>query len=125
MSNIIKALKQRLRICEPLTSDVFLGSLVFDPDFPGFQGHFPGNPILPGVCLIEAAVQLISCGSGRNLLLAELERVKFFSPVKPGDEVKLEFHIEHLPDGVGAKGTMMSGQRKICAIKLKLTGEKS
>ena len=120
MGNIIKALKRRLQVCEPLTSDVFSGSIVFDSDFPGFQGHFPGNPILPGACLIEAAVQLISCGSKQNLLLAEVERLKFFSPVKPGDEVKLDFNIEHLPDAIRANGTMMSGQRKICTIKLKM-----
>ena len=125
MSNIVMALKQRLRIHEPLKSDIFSGSLVFDPDFPGFQGHFPGNPILPGACLLEAAIQLLSCGVGKNLALAEVERLKFFSPVKPGDEVKLDFNIEYLPDGIGANGTMMSGNRKICTIKLKANVVKS
>jgi 3-hydroxyacyl-[acyl-carrier-protein] dehydratase len=121
MSNIVNALKQRLRIHEPLKPDVFSGSLVFDSDFPGFEGHFPGNPILPGACLIEAAIQLISTGVRQNLILAEIETVKFFSPVKPGDEVKLDFNIKTLPDGIGAKGTMMSGSRKICTINLKAT----
>jgi 3-hydroxymyristoyl/3-hydroxydecanoyl-(acyl carrier protein) dehydratase len=125
MNDIVKALKQRLLIHKPLASNVFSGSLALGPDFPGFQGHFPGNPILPGVCLIEAAVQLISSGAKRNLFLAELERVKFFSPVKPGDKVELDFHVEYLADGVAAKGTIMSGQRKICTIKMKLAGEKS
>ena len=124
MNNIVKALKQRLRLNEPLTSDAFSGSCLFDSDFPGFQGHFPGNPILPGACLIEAAVQLISCGTKQNLVPAEVERVKFFSPVKPGEEVKLDFNIEYLPDAISAKGTMMSGDRKICTMKLKLTGAK-
>ncbi len=120
MSNIVKALKQRLRIHEPLKPDVFSGSLLFDPDFPGFQGHFPGNPILPGACLIEAAIQLISTGVRQNLILAEVERVKFFSPVKPGDEVKLDFNVISMPDGIIANGTMISGSRKICTIKLKV-----
>jgi 3-hydroxyacyl-[acyl-carrier-protein] dehydratase len=121
MSSIIEALKQRLKTDETLTSDNVSGSIVFDPDFPGFQGHFPGNPVLPGVCLIEAAVQLISHGAKRNLQLAEVENVKFFSPVNPGDEVKLDFSIKQLPGAVDAKGTMMSGERKICTIKLKTT----
>jgi len=121
MNNIVKAIKQGLRLNEPLASDVFAGSLVLDSDFPGFQGHFPGNPILPGACLIEAAVQLISSGTRQDLLLAEVERVKFFSPVKPGEEVKLDFNIEYLSDAISAKGTMMSGDRKICTMKLKMT----
>jgi 3-hydroxyacyl-[acyl-carrier-protein] dehydratase len=119
MSNIVKELKKRLQIHEPQASGVISGSLLFDPDFSGFQGHFPGNPILPGACLIEAAFQLISCGVGKNLLLAEVETVKFFSPVNPGDKVNLDFSIEYLTDGIGAKGTVMSGSRKICTIKLK------
>ncbi|MEI6425111.1 MAG: hypothetical protein WCP55_23075 [Lentisphaerota bacterium] len=121
MSNVLRALKQRLRIHEPSKADVFSGSLVFDSDFPGFKGHFPGNPILPGACLIEAAIQLISLGTRKNLILADLEHVKFFSPVNPGDEVKLDFNIEYLAEGIGAKGAMMSGARKICTIKLKAT----
>jgi 3-hydroxyacyl-[acyl-carrier-protein] dehydratase len=125
MSNIVKALKQRLRIHEPLTSGVFSGSLVFDSDFPGFKGHFPGNPILPGACLIEAAIQLISLGTGKNLILADVEHVKFFSPVNPGDEVNLDFNIEYLAEGIGAKGAMMSGSRKICTMKLKATVAKT
>ncbi len=124
MNNIVKALKQRLQVHEPLTSDAFSGSLLFDSDFPGFKGHFPGNPILPGACLIEAAVQSISYGTRQDLLLAEVERVKFFSPVKPGEEVKLDFSIEYLTDAISTKGSMMSGDRKICTMKLKMTGAK-
>ena len=124
MNNIVGALKNKLRVDEPVKPGEISGSFVPDPDFPGFQGHFPGNPILPGACLIEAAVQLVAQGTGQNLVLAEVERLKFFSPVSPGNEVKLFFNIEQLPDAISAKGSMMSGQRKICTVKLKMSSAK-
>lgn len=121
MSNIIKALTQRLQLNEALTPDTISGSIVFDPDFPGFQGHFPGNPILPGACLIETAIQLLACGTKKSLQLSEAANVKFFSPVSPGDKVKLDFNIENASDIIVATGTMLSGKRKICTVKLKMT----
>ncbi|OGI04219.1 MAG: 3-hydroxyacyl-[acyl-carrier-protein] dehydratase FabZ [Candidatus Melainabacteria bacterium GWF2_37_15] len=64
-----------------------------------FQGHFPGNPIFPGVLMVEALAQ-ISAGmvmtmpqyAGKLALFAGIDGVRFKKVVRPGD--KLEFHSE-------------------------------
>lgn len=66
-------------------------------DHPAFAGHFPGNPIVPGVVLLDAALREIELagtqpGSGWKIAVA-----KFHSPVAPGEPVTLE--RESLPDG--------------------------
>jgi 3-hydroxyacyl-[acyl-carrier-protein] dehydratase len=73
-----------------------------DPENPIFAGHFPVNPILPGVLLIEAVAQTagVMLGSaapqpadkntGGVALLAAVNRFKFFKPVTPGQEVRVE-----------------------------------
>jgi 3-hydroxyacyl-[acyl-carrier-protein] dehydratase len=73
-----------------------------DPENPIFAGHFPAKPILPGVLLIEAVAQTagVMLGSGgpqasdKNTggvaLLAAVNRFKFFKPVTPGQEVRVE-----------------------------------
>lgn len=73
-----------------------------DPKNPIFVGHFPAKPILPGVLLIEAVAQTagVMLGSaapetpGPNsegeALLAAVNRFKFFKPVTPGQEVRIE-----------------------------------
>lgn len=53
------------------------------------QGHFPGNPVVPGVILCEILAQstcvILADSAGCQTLLAGLEKVRFKNPVKPGD----------------------------------------
>lgn len=69
-----------------------------DPVDPIFAGHFPAKPILPGVLLIEAVAQTAGVmlgsaapqGVGDLALLAAVNRFKFFKPVTPGCELRIE-----------------------------------
>ena len=63
------------------------------------QGHFPGNPIVPGViqCEILAQTCCVLLGEqvkGRTPLFAGLEKVRFKSQVKPGDTLVTECSLE-------------------------------
>jgi 3-hydroxyacyl-[acyl-carrier-protein] dehydratase len=65
----------------------------FPRDSDWFSGHFPGNPIVPGVALIalvEEAVIEQERGEGRFLAITGVRRVRFRLPVRPDDEVTLE-----------------------------------
>jgi 3-hydroxyacyl-[acyl-carrier-protein] dehydratase len=81
--------------CEPGRS--VEARTVFDADDPMFAGHFPGNPIVPGVILTEALAQTagIAAASGypetaRPLfLLSAIRTMKFLQAVRPGDQIIL------------------------------------
>jgi 3-hydroxyacyl-[acyl-carrier-protein] dehydratase len=59
---------------------------------PHLQGHFPGNPVLPGVLLLEAMAQTagLLLPEGSSALLAQIKEARFRRPVVPGDRVRIE-----------------------------------
>ena len=69
---------------------------------PYFQGHFPGYPVMPGVLVLEALVQLstllaASSGQPAPTTIRTLDGVRFKRQVVPGDLLMLETHMH--PDG--------------------------
>jgi 3-hydroxyacyl-[acyl-carrier-protein] dehydratase len=62
---------------------------VFDADFPGFSGHFPGRPILPAVLQIMTATLLAETATGQRLISTAIERAKFVLPIVPGALVEV------------------------------------
>lgn len=75
---------------------------------PFFQGHFPGNPIMPGVLIVEALAQTagIAVGiqdenKGKLGLFAGIESIKFKKQVVPGDTLVLYAEIILMKMGVG------------------------
>lgn len=67
------------------------GEKTFLPEDPMFEGHFPGNPIVPGVILTEALAQMagIAGASDRGFLLSAIRGMKFPFPARPGDLILL------------------------------------
>ena len=63
--------------------------LTFPKSFSGFNGHFPGQPILPGVCQIQCAVSLLSKAMSTPLKLASVVKVKFLNTVGPDEEIMI------------------------------------
>ena len=67
-------------------------------DHPAFAGHFPGTPILPGVVLLDIALNVIAEAHQRSLDECEIGSAKFLQPVRGGD--MLTFHHQQLASGM-------------------------
>ena len=63
----------------------------FALDHPAAQGHFPGNPIIPGAVLLSETVRAIEASLGTRLMPGQLGSAKFLHPTRPGDRVRIEF----------------------------------
>lgn len=87
-----------------------LGKKCVSVNEPFFQGHFPGNPVMPGVLIIEALAQVGAVAmlsqpqfQGRTAYFAGIDKARFRQKVVPGDVLLLEMEIVKVkgPVGVG------------------------
>ena len=68
--------------------------MVFDPDAPYFQGHFPGFPILAGVVQLGTAHHFAEYLLKRRITLKTVKKVKFTGVVVPGEIVHLTLVVK-------------------------------
>ena len=86
---------------------------------PYFQGHFPGNPVMPGVLIMEALAQVGAVAilsqpewKGKTAYFAGIDKAKFRKTVVPGDVLSLEMEIVKIkgPIGVGKARASVDGR---------------
>jgi 3-hydroxyacyl-[acyl-carrier-protein] dehydratase len=86
---------------------------------PFFQGHFPEEPVMPGVLIIEALAQTGAAAilsmeenKGKIVYFGGIDKAKFKKKVVPGDVLKLEVEIVKRkgPVGVGSARAIVNGE---------------
>ena len=96
-----------------------LGKKCVSGNEPYFQGHFPGNPVMPGVLIREALAQVGAVAilsdpqwKGKTAYFAGIDRAKFRKKVIPGDVLTLETEIikKKGPIGVGRARAFVDGK---------------
>ena len=75
---------------------------------PFFQGHFPGNPIMPGVLIVEAMAQVgATCVlaqeeyKGKLAVFTGIDKMRFKRQVKPGDVLRMKVELITMRRGIG------------------------
>jgi len=66
-----------------------------------FRGHFPGDPVLPGVCFIQILKEILKNQLEKDLVFDNFSTIKFFSIVNPGVNGLLHFDVELKSTGNG------------------------
>lgn len=67
------------------TNDAVRAQVTTDPQSPWFSGHFPGDPILPGIAQLQMVTNVIAQARNKDLRLVDLTRIKFKKLIRPGD----------------------------------------
>lgn len=91
-----------------------------------FQGHFPGEPVMPGVLIIEALAQAGSIPllkleqfQGQTAYLGGMNKIKFRQKVVPGDVLRLQVDIVKLKKFAGiGYGQAFVGDKKVAEVEM-------
>jgi 3-hydroxyacyl-[acyl-carrier-protein] dehydratase len=121
----------RLVSLEPGVSGT--GEYTVRGDEPFLRGHFPGQPLMPGVLLVEAAAQLAGVVVQSDLRvpplpglkLTAMRGVKITGSARPGEIIHLEARVlARMENLVQARATARVGDRLVLEVELTLSGEK-
>ena len=91
-----------------------------NPLHPVYAGHFPGNPVVPGVCQIQMVKELVEKTVDQQLILNSSDNIKFLSMINPEVNPLLEFRIKIKTDHPGqlsASATLSAGEQIFLKFK--------
>ncbi len=108
------------------------GEYTLRGDEPFLRGHFPGQPLMPGVLLLEAAAQLAGTVAQSdpnipalgNLKLTAIRGAKILGSARPGEPVQLEARvIARMGNLIQARATVRMNERVILQTEITLSGD--
>lgn len=118
-SIISSELRKRLRDCVQSAEQEYTCTIEFDPAFAGFDGHFEGNPIVPGVCLIELARVHAEQVLNRELRTETINQCRFRSPVLSGMSANCKLHLCPLDEHhVRIQSAIRVGGTLACQVRM-------
>jgi 3-hydroxymyristoyl/3-hydroxydecanoyl-(acyl carrier protein) dehydratase len=99
-------------------------TVVYAADDPVFHGHFDDQPIVPGVALVDAVVEIVGQALGKSLWLKKIINVKFFHVVQPDQEIRLTFDLKAHEGLIKVHARWdLNPEQKIAALSCALTEE--
>jgi 3-hydroxyacyl-[acyl-carrier-protein] dehydratase len=86
-----------------------------------FKGHFPDNPVMPGVCMMQISKEITSDFTGKKLFMESCSNVKFMALINPeqNPELQIELTINQQEDLITVKN--MSKFKDTVALKMNLS----
>ena len=88
-------LRSRVAGLRQMGENEYTCTIDFDPAFRGFEGHFEGNPIVPGVCLIQAARVAAEAALGKALGARSMSNCRFRRPVLAGEQAAVRIKLDN------------------------------
>src|SRR5580693_3721795 len=70
-------------------------SLEINPSHEIFKGHFPGTPVVPGVCMMQMVKEIIEDMVGKEIRLLRADHMKFLAVINPEEKKVIELHAKY------------------------------
>lgn len=96
-------------------------SLIIDRNHRIFKGHFPGNPVTPGVVQIEMVRQVLSRCIQKDLMLAEAKDLKYITPILPSHTDGIDLTIDYKKEQTSISAKCLLSRDEIVFTKIRGT----
>ncbi len=103
------------------TSSEISADIHLNKDHEIFKGHFPGNPVMPGVCMIQIIKELTEKVLEKNLFLSVSSNIKFMAIINPEINPDLNIKIDYFEEDGIVKVKNVSSFEETVALKLNAT----
>ena len=101
------------------------GRYILPETFVGFEGHFPGNPVLPGIVTIQLVLELMAKQKAMPLRLCAISQAKFFHVISPEDRVDVCCRLQEREDGnFRVNGDVTCNNERAASLVLIVSEEK-
>jgi 3-hydroxyacyl-[acyl-carrier-protein] dehydratase len=113
-----------LQSYEKTENGSFTAQISLNKDHDIFKGHFPGNPVTPGVCMMQIVKELTEEFTGTSLFLKTASNVKFMAIINPFEtpDLKIQLDITENEEDVKVKNTTSFGET--IALKMSVNYQK-
>ena len=88
----------QVQLIDKISENKYIASIVLNDKHEVFKGHFPGNPVTPGVCMMQIIKELTQNITGFSLQLKSSNNVKFMALINPEETPELKLELEILPN---------------------------
>jgi 3-hydroxyacyl-[acyl-carrier-protein] dehydratase len=102
------------------TGEKISAQIHLNREHPVFEGHFPGNPILPGVCTVQIILELLEKALVKELMLTRAGNIKYLGFISPETMTEVRFDLVLKKTGTNAlscSASVLAGGNVVCSFK--------
>ncbi|WP_410493620.1 3-hydroxyacyl-ACP dehydratase [Chryseobacterium sp.] len=107
-----------LNSCENTDEGTYSAMITLDSEHGIFSGHFPGNPVAPGVCMMQIVKDVTERILERKLFLTSANNVKFMAIINPVETPVLKLDLDIKSDGEQVKVKNVTSFGETIALKM-------
>lgn len=103
-----------------LSEDKASFAISLNPDNAIYKAHFPGQPVTPGVCVVQIANELLQELQGCPLAIVKIKNVKFLSVISPNDTPNIVYQFDKIQEldnrHIKVQATVMANEERMAKI---------
>lgn len=110
-----------------VSSSDYIFSVVLNTIHRIYEGHFPQQPVVPGVCMIQMIREVAEKVTGQALMFSSITNIKFLALVVPtvNSQLTIKLSLDKIDDGFSAKASVESGDKTFLSLKGNLSAVKT